>query len=70
MTNKTSKLIWPVPMMAVLAIIGALAVFAALGSSNANPAYAQAAATAPDVPREVAARPGNGKLTVTWDGPH
>ena len=43
MTNKTSKLIWPVPMMAVLAIIGALAVFAALGPSNASPAYAQAA---------------------------
>ena len=68
MTNKTSKLIWPVPMMAVLAIIGALAVFAALGPSNANPAYAQPAMV-PGATTDVVARPGNGKLTVGWMAP-
>ena len=41
MKTKTRKLIWSVPLMATLAVVGALAVFVALGLPNANPAQAQ-----------------------------
>ena len=36
MSSKTRKLIWSVPLMATLAVVGALAVFVALGLPNAN----------------------------------
>ena len=43
MSSKTRKLIWSVPLVATLAVVGALAVFVALGLPNANPAEAQQA---------------------------
>ena len=43
MSSKTRKLIWSVPLMATLAVVGALAVFVALGLPNANPAEAHSA---------------------------
>ena len=37
MKSKTRKLIWSVPLVATLAVVGALAVFVALGLPNASP---------------------------------
>ena len=66
MSSKTRKLIWSVPLMATLAVVGALAVFVALGFPQANPAYAQ---SAPAAPGSVMADPGNGQITVSWSVP-
>ena len=35
MSRKTRKLIWSAPLVAVLAVVGALAIFAAMAPSNA-----------------------------------
>ena len=59
MSSKTRKLIWSVPLMATLAVVGALAVFVALGLPTANPAEAAPPAEGPE------ARDCNG---FTW--PH
>ena len=67
MSSKTRKLIWSVPIVATLAIVGALAAFVALGLPNADPAHAQAAA--PGVPTTVQVAPGNMEVVVTWDAP-
>ena len=69
MKSKTRKLIWSVPLMATLAVVGALAVFVALGLPNANPAEAQFTSNAPGAPTAVDAADGNLKLTVTWGPP-
>ena len=67
MKSKTRKLIWSVPLLATLAVVGALAVFVALGLPNANPAYAQAV---PEAPREVNAESaGPNMIKVTWRRP-
>ena len=64
MSSKTRKLIWSVPLMATLAVVGALAVFVALGLPNAAPAEAQGAIV-PLAPF-VTVVPGPAKLTVSW----
>ena len=46
MSSKTRKLIWSVPLVATLAVVGALAVFVALDLPNANPAEAVGGTTA------------------------
>ena len=75
MSSKTRKLIWSVPLMATLAVVGALAVFVALGLPNADPAQAQDGGfttnpSAPVIDSQSASPPGvavgNGSLTVTW----
>ena len=71
MKIKTRKLIWSVPLMATLAVVGALAVFVALGLPNANPAEAQDGGftTNPTPTTGVTPVAGNGTLTVTWTMP-
>ena len=67
MSSKTRKLIWSVPLMATLAVVGALAVFVALGLPNANPAEAQAGE--PGAPAAPTVTAGNMRVTVTWNAP-
>ena len=62
MSSKTRKLIWSVPLMATLAVVGALAVFVALGMPNANPAQAQDDRG----PTNVTAVAGNEQITLVW----
>ena len=59
MSSKTRKLIWSVPLMVTLAVVGALAVSVALGLPNADPA--EAALRSPEIE---SATPGNKKITV------
>ena len=66
MSRKTRKLIWSAPLVAVLAVAGALAMFAAQGTGSvfANPL--------PGVPMNVEANPASGvagrtTLVLTWD---
>ena len=66
MSRKTRKLIWSAPLVAVLAVAGALAMFAAQGPGSvfANPL--------PGVPMNVEVNPASGNagrttLVVTWD---
>ena len=61
MSSKTRKLIWSVPLMATLAVVGALAVFVALGLPNAGPA--EAALRSPEIESATA---GNKKITVVF----
>ncbi len=71
MSSKTRKLIWSVPLMATLAVVGALAVFVALGLPNANPAEAQDGDfdTEPGAPADIALTAGNGEITVVITEP-
>ena len=72
MSSKTRKLIWSVPLVATLAIVGALAAFVALGLPNADPAQAQTGGefiTDPGPPLTVATTLGNGRIRVTWENP-
>ena len=69
MSRKTRKLIWSAPLVAVLAVAGALAMFAALGPGSvfANPL--------PDAPSNLTVTPATGNdgkdgrniLVVNWD---
>ena len=78
MSRKTRKLIWSAPLVAVLAVAGALAIFAALGSGGVL-AHDADTATAPhlppgpatgiDVDTPTAADGGRTSLLVTWDVP-
>ena len=70
MSSKTRKLIWSVPLMATLAVVGALAVFVALGLPNANPAHAQADVPPAQAPQSVMTAPGPNRLKVTWVPPN
>ena len=63
MKSKTRKLIWSVPLMATLAVVGALAVFVALGLPNANPAEA-APPQSPEI--DGATEAGNNKITLVF----
>ena len=58
MSSKTRKLIWSVPIMATLAVVGALAAFVVLGTNTAF-------AIAPQAPTAFAT-PGNTEVTVGW----
>ena len=66
MSSKTRKLIWSVPLMATLAVVGALAVFVALGLPNAGPAQAQDAIPAPTLDAGGLTL-GNKSIGVDWD---
>ena len=69
MSRKTRKLIWSAPLVAVLAVVGALAMFAALGPGSvfANPL--------PDAPMNLTVTPATGDdgkdgrnmLVLNWD---
>ena len=67
MSSKTRKLIWSVPLMATIAVVGALAVFVALGLPNADPAEAQD--NLPGMPASMALEAGNGEITVVIQPP-
>ena len=67
MRNKTRKFIWSAPLVAALAIIGALTLAGVLLMPNADNAEAQAAA--PGVPQTVTVAPGNTEVVVTWAAP-
>ena len=66
MSRKTRKLMWSVPIVAVLAIVGALAMFTAQGPGSVF------ASPLPGVPMNVEANPASGNagrttLMLTWD---
>ena len=63
MSSKTRKLIWSVPLMATLAVVGALAVFVALGLPNAGTAEA-APPQSPTI--DTSTKAGNQKITVVF----
>ena len=70
MSSKTRKLIWSVPLMATLAVVGALAVFVALGLPNAEPAEAQDAFNVePTEPQNITLDVGNGEITAVIQQP-
>ena len=58
MSSKTRKFIWSVPVVAAFAVIGALAVFVALGLQNAEPVEAQS--TGPYTISVTGGGPGSG----------
>ena len=78
MSRKTRKLIWSAPLVAVLAVAGALAIFAAL-SPNGAAAHDEGpsitahqpppAVTGIDVTTPTAENGGRTSLRVTWDAP-
>ena len=70
MSSKTRKLIWSVPLVATLAVVGALAVFVVLGLSNADPAQAQGTTPAAPSIRADLTKSGNGKISVGWTPGH
>ncbi len=67
MRNKTRKFIWSAPLVAALAIIGALTLAGVLLLPNANTADAQGAA--PGVPTIVSVTPGAIDLDVVFAAP-
>ena len=69
MSSKTRKLIWSVPLMATLAVVGALAVFVALGLPNADPVQAQSFELEPSAPEIRLVKPGPTMVTVYWRDP-
>ncbi len=69
MSSKTRQLIWSVPLMATLAVVGALAVFVALGLPNADPVHAQDFTTEPGMPADMMLTAGNGAVTVVITQP-
>ena len=62
MRNKTRKFIWSAPLVAALAIIGALTLAGVLLLPNADTAQAQAT----PAPTNVQAEAGDTTITVTW----
>ena len=65
MSSKTRKFIWSVPVVAAFAVIGALAVFVALGYS-----VAQAQSIPPSAPSiHDNSAAGDGSITVLWTAP-
>ena len=78
MSRKTRKLIWSVPLVAVLAVVGALAMFVMLAPDGAQ-AHEPGANTAPhqppgpvtriDVTTPSIADGGRTSLRVTWNAP-
>ncbi len=70
MSRKTRKLIWSAPLVAVLAVAVALAIFAALGPSQAQADHE----LLPSAPTNLQATPADGnagrtELVVTWTAP-
>ena len=70
MSRKTRKLIWSAPLVAVLAVAGALAIFAALGPNQAQATHE----TLPGAPTNLSVVPAEGNagrtsLVLTWDAP-
>ena len=67
MSRKTRKLIWSVPLVATLAIVGALAAFIAL---TPNDAAAQTSSMVPGIPGNlVATGDSPTSIDLTWDAP-
>ena len=78
MSRKTRKLIWSAPLVAVLAVAGALAIFAALGSGGVlahdadtatTPHLPPGPATGIDVDTPTVADGGRTSLMVSWNVP-
>ncbi len=70
MSRKTRKLIWSAPLVAVLAIAGALAIFAALGPNLAQATHEML----PGPPTDLSVEPAEGNagrttLVLTWKAP-
>ena len=68
MSRKTRKLMWSVPLIAAVAVIGALAAFVALGTGSLF------ANELPDNPQNLNVEPADGDagrttLVLTWDAP-
>ncbi|MYD48274.1 MAG: hypothetical protein F4W95_07285 [Chloroflexi bacterium] len=68
MRNKTRKFIWSAPLVAALAIIGALTLAGVLLMPNADTAQADEFNVAPAAPANVNVEPGDDSLVVTWTG--
>ena len=77
MSRKTRKLIWSAPLVAVLAVAGALAIFAALApdEASAHPSAPAAAHVPPGpvsgiaVAQRTIANGGRTSLDITWNAP-
>lgn len=70
MSRKTRKLIWSAPLVAVLAVAGALAIFAALGPNLAQATHEML----PGPPTDLSVEPAEGNagrtsLVLTWKAP-
>ena len=67
MRSKTKKLIWAAPLMAVVAAIGALAIFVAL---TPNAALAQTSSKIPGMPMNLAAEATSpSSIDLSWEAP-
>ena len=68
MSRKTRKLMWSVPLVAAVAVIGALAAFGALGLGNV---FANELANNPQKLKVTAASGNTGRTTLvlTWEAP-
>ena len=66
MSRKTRKLIWSAPLVAVLAVAGALAIFAALAPSGAQAAHVGLPSVVTNLEAEA---DGSRAIDVSWDAP-
>ena len=66
MSRKTRKLIWSVPLVAVLAVAGVLAIFAALAPNGAQAQEVMVPGPVTDLDAEVQSR---SEIRLTWDAP-
>ena len=67
MSRKTRNLIWSVPLVATLAIVGALALFITLAPNDAS---AQQGEEAPGMPTELMLRAlDQTTIELTWEAP-
>ena len=69
MRNKTRKFIWSAPLVAALAIIGALTLAGVLLLPNADTTEAQEQIPVPGAPTAVTSAAANMGLNITWDAP-
>ena len=69
MKTKTRKLIWSVPLVATLAVVGALAAFVALAAMPGTSSAADGDNTTPDAPTRLTATAGNERISASWVPP-
>ena len=69
MKSKTRKLIWSVPLVATLAIVGALAAFVAVAAMPGTSSAADEDNTTPDAPTRLTATAGNERISASWVPP-
>ena len=66
MSRKTRKLIWSAPLVAVLAVAGALAIFAALGPTGAEADHVTLPGSVTDLDADVLSR---AEIELSWKNP-